>query len=106
MRRSVFPLREAVNQFEKSEAPYIHKETKLFIRDLYDHTLQVIESITVLKESLNGLVGLYMSILSNKMNNVMKVLTIVAAIFVRMRITAGIYGMNLLDIRDLEYKCA
>src|SRR5690554_7463058 len=81
MRRSVFPLREAVNQFEKSEAPYIHKETKLFIRDLYDHTLQVIESITVLKESVNGLLDLYMSSLSNKMNNVMKVLTIVSTIF-------------------------
>nr|WP_299201498.1 magnesium/cobalt transporter CorA [uncultured Brumimicrobium sp.] len=104
MRRSVFPLREAVNQFEKSEAPYIHKETKLFIRDLYDHTLQVIESITVLKESVNGLLDLYMSSLSNKMNNVMKVLTIVSTIFIPLTFIAGIYGMNFINMPELEYK--
>jgi len=104
MRRSIFPLREAVNQFEKLEAPYIHKETKIFIRDLYDHTLQVIESVGVLKESVNGLLDLYMSSLSNRMNNVMKVLTIVSTIFIPLTFIVGVYGMNFSNMPELEYK--
>lgn len=104
MRRSVFPLREAVSQFEKLEATFIHKETKFFIRDLYDHTIQVIESISVLKESVNGLWNLYMSSLSNRMNNVMKVLTIVSTIFIPLTFIVGVYGMNFTNMPELEYK--
>jgi len=104
MRRSVFPLREAISQFEKSEVKYIHKETKYFIRDLYDHTIQVIESVTVLKESVNGLLDLYMSSLSNRMNNVMRVLTIVSTIFIPLTFIVGVYGMNFANMPELEYK--
>jgi magnesium transporter len=104
IRRSVFPLREAINQFEKLEAPYMHKETKFFIRDLYDHTIQVIDSVSILKESVNGLLDLYMSSVSNRMNNVMKVLTIVSTIFIPLTFIAGVYGMNFKNMPELEYK--
>lgn len=104
IRRSVFPLREAVSRFEKLEVPYMHKETKLFIRDLYDHTVQVIETVTVLKDAVSGLLDLYMSSVSNRMNNVMKVLTIVSTIFIPLTFIAGVYGMNFTNMPELEYK--
>jgi magnesium transporter len=104
IRRSVFPMRETVNRFEKLEVPYMHKETKLFIRDLYDHTVQVIETVTVLKDAVSGLLDLYMSSVSNRMNNVMKVLTIVSTIFIPLTFIAGVYGMNFTNMPELEYK--
>lgn len=104
IRRSVFPLREAVNRFEKLEAPYMHQETKLFIRDLYDHTIQVIETVTVFKDAVSGLLDLYMSSVSNRMNNVMKVLTIVSTIFIPLTFIVGVYGMNFTNMPELEYK--
>ncbi|HZH86838.1 MAG TPA: magnesium/cobalt transporter CorA [Brumimicrobium sp.] len=104
IRRSIFPLREAVSQFEKLESPFMHKETRFFIRDLYDHTIQVIDSVSVLKESVSGLLDLYMSSVSNRMNNVMKVLTIVSTIFIPLTFIAGIYGMNFTNMPELEYK--
>lgn len=104
LRRSVFPLRETVNRFEKLEVKFMHKETKLFIRDLYDHTIQVIETITVLKDAVGGLLDLYMSSVSNRMNNVMKVLTIVSTIFIPLTFIVGIYGMNFTVMPELDYK--
>ncbi len=104
IRRSVFPMRETVSRFEKLEVPYMHKETKLFIRDLYDHTLQVIESLTVFKDTVGSLMDLYMNSISYRMNNVMKVLTIVSTIFIPLTFIAGVYGMNFLVMPELEYK--
>lgn len=104
IRRSVFPLREAVNQFEKLEVTYMHKETRFFIRDLYDHTVQVIETVGILKESVKGLLDLYMSSVSNRMNNVMKVLTIVSTIFIPLTFIVGVYGMNFTNMPELKYK--
>lgn len=104
LRRTIFPLREALNQFEKLELPYIHKETRLFIRDLRDHTIQVIETINIYKDSINSLTDLYMSSLSIKMNNVMKVLTIVSTIFIPLTFIVGVYGMNFTNMPELEYK--
>lgn len=104
IRRSVFPMREAVSRFEKLEVPYMNSETKLFIRDLHDHTIQVIETVTVFKDTVSGLMDLYMSSVSNRMNNVMKVLTIVSTIFIPLTFIAGIYGMNFTNMPELEYK--
>lgn len=104
IRRSVFPMREAVSRFEKLEVSYVHKETKFFIRDLHDHTIQVIETVTVFKDTVSGLMDLYMSSVSNRMNNVMKVLTIVSTIFIPLTFIAGVYGMNFTNMPELEYK--
>ena len=94
LRRSVYPLREVVSQLSKIEKSLIHPETKLFLRDLYDHTIQAIETIEVFRDMASGMLDLYMNSISNKMNNVMKVLTIIATIFIPLTFITGIYGMN------------
>lgn len=104
IRRSVFPLREAINRLEKIEHPIIEEKTRNFIRDLYDHIVQVNESIEVYREMVWSLLDMYMTIISNKMNEVMKVLTIIATIFIPLTFIAGIYGMNFDNIPELHYK--
>jgi magnesium transporter len=94
LRKSVWPLRELVNNIEKTESKLIDKSTDLFFRDVYDHTIQVIDSVETYRDSLSGMVDLYMSSISNKMNQVMQVLTIIATIFIPLTFIAGIYGMN------------
>lgn len=104
LRRSILPFREVVNRLEKLELPLIDKRTQSYIRDLYDHILQVSESIDLYREMIWGLMDMHMNILSNKMNEVMKVLTIIATIFIPLTFIAGIYGMNFDNIPELHYK--
>ncbi len=94
LRKSVWPLREVINNLMREESPLIKETTDLFLRDLYDHTIQVIDTIEAYRDTLSGLLDLYMSSISNKMNEVMKVLTIIATIFIPLTFIAGIYGMN------------
>lgn len=104
IRRAVYPMREVVSRYEKSDSTLIDVETKLFLRDLYDHTIQIIETVEVFRDSVNGLLDLYMNSISNRMNNVMKVLTIVSTIFIPLTFIAGIYGMNFKYMPELESK--
>lgn len=104
LRRSVYPLREVVSRFEKIEEPFINPDIKVFIRDLYDHTIQVIETIEVFRDMASGLLDLYMNSVSNKMNEIMKVLTIMASIFIPLTFIAGVYGMNFENMPELTYK--
>jgi magnesium transporter len=104
LRRTIYPLRELVGKFEKLEEPIISTDIKVFIRDLYDHTIKVIENIEVLRDMTSGLLDLYMNSTSNKMNEIMKVLTIMSAIFIPITFIAGLYGMNFVNIPELNYK--
>jgi magnesium transporter len=104
LRRTIYPLREMVGRFEKLEEPIINSDIKVFIRDLYDHTVKVIENIEVLRDMTSGLLDLYMNTTSNKMNEIMKVLTIMSAIFIPITFIAGLYGMNFANIPELNYK--
>ncbi|MBU0505969.1 MAG: magnesium/cobalt transporter CorA [bacterium] len=104
LRKAVWPLREVVNNLIRTESPIIKKETIPFIKDLYDHTIQVTDSIDTFKEMLTGLMDLYLSNISNRMNEVMKVLTIFAAIFIPLTFVAGIYGMNFDFMPELKWK--
>jgi len=104
LRRSVYPLREVISRFEKIDETILNPDVRVFIRDLYDHTIQVIETIEVLRESASGLLDLYMNSISNKMNEIMKVLTIMASIFIPLTFIAGVYGMNFSHMPELEYK--
>ena len=104
LRRSVYPLREVVSRFEKIEEPIIGKDIRVFIRDLYDHTIQVIDTIEVFRDMASGLLDLYMNSVSNKMNEIMKVLTIMASIFIPLTFLAGVYGMNFDNMPELHYK--
>jgi magnesium transporter len=104
LRRTVYPLREMIGRFEKLEEPLISNNIKVFIRDLYDHTIKVIENIEVLRDMTSGLLDLYMNTTSNKMNEIMKVLTILTSIFIPLTFISGVYGMNFVNMPELEFK--
>ena len=103
MRKSIVPLREAVNQFAKAENDKIAESSQIFLRDLYDHTIQVQDITDNYRDILNGLQDLYLSEISFKMNQVMQVLTIITTIFVPLSFLAGLYGMNFDNIPELHY---
>jgi len=106
LRNAVWPLREVINKLEKDESKLIQKNTKLFLRDVYDHTIQIIETVEALRDMVAGLLDIYLSSVSNKMNEVMKVLTIIATIFIPLTFLAGIYGMNFHYMPELSWKWA
>ncbi|MCH8558148.1 MAG: magnesium/cobalt transporter CorA, partial [Balneolia bacterium] len=93
-RKSVWSMRDGLNSLIRDESKIIHKDTKVFFRDVYDHIVQVIDSIENHRELVFSLYDIYMSGLSIKMNEVMKVLTIIATIFIPLTFIVGIYGMN------------
>jgi magnesium transporter len=104
VRRAIFPLREIINRIEKTESKLILSKTLHYYRDIYDHIIQVSENIDIYREMIWGLMDMYMTSISNKMNEVMKVLTIIATIFIPLTFIAGIYGMNFENIPELKYK--
>ena len=106
IRRSVFPLREVIGRLEKSEHPLINKQTTTYFRDVYEHIIQILENIDINREMIWGLMDMHMTAISNRMNEVMKVLTIIATIFIPLTFIAGIYGMNFQHMPELEYKNA
>jgi magnesium transporter len=106
MRRSIWPLREVVNGLDRSESKLVSKSTRVFIRDLYDHTIQVVDTVDTFRDIVSGMMDLYMSIVSNRMNEVMKVLTIIATIFIPLTFIAGIYGMNFQNMPELGWHYA
>jgi len=104
LRKAVFPFREVVNRLEKIDSQLIDERTITYIRDLYDHVTQVTDSIDIYREMTWGLMDMYMTTISNKMNEVMKVLTIMASIFIPLTFMAGIYGMNFDHIPELHLR--
>lgn len=106
LRKSVWPLREMVSGMERMESALIKKSTKIFIRDLYDHTIQIMDTIESFRDVASGLLDLYMSSVSNRMNAVMKVLTIIATIFIPLGFIAGIFGMNFEHMPELKWQWA
>ena len=104
IRRAVFPLREVIGRLEKIDSTLIKEKTLNYIRDLYDHIIQVSENIEIYREMTWGLMDMYMTTISNKMNEVMKVLTIMASIFIPLTFMAGIYGMNFEYMPELQWK--
>lgn len=93
-RKAVWPLRDAINSTIRDESKFITSDTKIYLRDVYDHMVQVIDNIENYRDMILGLHDMYMSYVSNRMNEVMKVLTIIATIFIPLTFIAGIYGMN------------
>jgi magnesium transporter len=106
LRKSVWPLREVINGLEKSESDLISDETNIYFRDVYDHTIQIIDTIESLRDTVSGMLDIYLSSLSNRMNAVMKVLTIIATIFIPLSFFTGVYGMNFRYMPELEWKWA
>ncbi len=94
LRQSMWPMREALNTLSAEENKLVHDDTRPFLRDALDHVIQVMDIIETSRERAAGITDLYLSSLSNKMNEVMKVLTIIATIFIPLGFIAGLYGMN------------
>jgi magnesium transporter len=103
LRKSIWPLRETISSLERSESPLIHKSTGVFLKDVYDHTIQVIDTIETFRDMLSGMLDIYLSSISNRMNEIIKVLTIIATIFMPLTFMAGVYGMNFKYMPELEW---
>ncbi len=104
LRKSVFPLREVVNRLERAESKLIKKQTAVFLRDVYDHTIQVIDVVESFRDMASSMLDIYLSSISNKMNEVMKILTMIATIFIPITFIAGVYGMNFKYMPELEWR--
>jgi magnesium transporter len=103
-RKSVWPLREAVSSLEREDSPLITESVRPYLRDIYDHTIQVIDTVETFRDLISGTLDVYLSSVSNRMNEVMKVLTIIATIFIPLTFIAGIYGMNFKYMPELEWR--
>jgi magnesium transporter len=106
VRRSIYPMRDVVGRLDKLEEPVLSGSLSIYIRDLYDHTLRVMETIEGFRDTVSGLLDLYMNSMSNRMNEIMKVLTIMSAIFIPLTFIAGIYGMNFDYMPELRWRSA
>ena len=104
MRRTVWPLREEIALLEKSGSTLVAESTSVFLRNLYDHTIQVIDTIETYRDIISGMHDTYLSSVSNRMNEVMKVLTIIATIFIPLTFIAGVYGMNFRYMPELKWE--
>jgi len=103
LRKSVWPLREVIGALERRESHLVTEAVTVYLRDLYDHTIQVIDTVEANRDMLAGLLDVYLSSVSNRMNAIMKVLTIIATIFMPLTFIAGLYGMNFKHMPELEW---
>jgi magnesium transporter len=102
--KSVWPLREVVDFLENGETELIHDSSHVYIRDLYDHVIQVMDTAETYRDILSGMVDVYLSSMSNRLNEVMKFLTIISTIFIPLSFLAGIYGMNFRYMPELDLR--
>ena len=104
LRKSVWPLREVLGCLERGESSLIQEPTQVYLRDVYDHTIQIIDTIETYRDTLSGILDIYLSSISNRMNEIMKVLTIIATIFIPLTFIVGIYGMNFEHMPELKWR--
>jgi magnesium transporter len=104
LRKAIWPLRDEISSIAKSESPLIGASTKIFMRDLYDHTIQIIDMVETYRDIIGGMHDTFLSSISNRMNQVMKVLSIIGTIFIPLTFIAGIYGMNFENMPELKWK--
>ncbi len=105
-RKAAWPMRELINNLERSESQLIGEHTSPYLRDAHDHSIRVIDTIETYRDLLSGMMDLYMSSVSNRMNEVMKTLTIITTIFVPLTFICGIYGMNLSGMPEYKWDYA
>lgn len=104
LRKFIWPLREVIGKLERAESSLIQESTSIYFRDVYEHTIQVIDTVETFRDMISGMLDIYLSSVSNNMNKVMKVLTIIATIFIPLTFIVGIYGMNFKYMPELEWK--
>jgi magnesium transporter len=104
LRKSVWPLREIIGYLERNESALIDNSINIFFKDVYDHTIQLIDTIETFRDTLSSMLDIYLSSISNKMNEVMKVLTVIATLFMPLTFLAGVYGMNFSHMPELKWQ--
>ncbi|MFX1484238.1 MAG: magnesium/cobalt transporter CorA [Promethearchaeota archaeon] len=102
-RRHIWPLREVVLKMQRDTLQFVDENMQVFLRDLYDHVIRVTDHVETYRESITGMLDIYLSSVSNRMNSVMKILTVVSTIFIPLTLMASIYGMNWKPIPEIEY---
>lgn len=103
LRKAVWPLREEIGTIGKSESGMVRQESKIFWRDLYDHVIQIIDMVETYRDILGGMHDTYLSSVNNRMNEIMKVLTIIATVFIPLTFIVGVYGMNFQNMPELKW---
>jgi magnesium transporter len=104
LRKQLYPLRETLSRFQKTDNDLVQEKTRVFFADVYDHLIQAIEVVESLRDILSGLQDLTISLAGQRMNEIMKVLTIIATIFIPITFVAGIYGMNFEFMPELGWR--
>jgi magnesium transporter len=106
LRKAVWPVRELVLGLERNESELMTRETTLYLRDVYDHAIQVMDTVETYRDTLSGYMDVYLSSVSNRMNQVMKVLTVISTVFIPLSFIAGVYGMNFEFMPELKWPWA
>jgi magnesium transporter len=104
LHKAVWPLREVVATLQRRESPLIRETTSPYLRDVYDHLIQVVDTIEIYRDILSEMLGTHLTVVSNRLNEIMKVLTVIATIFMPLTFIAGVYGMNFKYMPELEWK--
>lgn len=104
VRKSIWPLRELLNGLVRGDSKLITSDSRRYFGDVYDHSIQIIDTVESFRDVVSGLMDMYLSVVSNRMNSIMKVLTIIATIFIPLTFIAGIYGMNFEYMPELKWK--
>jgi magnesium transporter len=104
LRKSVWPLREVIGVLERGESALFQQSSLVYLRDVYDHTIQIMDTVETFRDMVAGLLDIYLSSISNRMNEVMKVLTIISTVFIPLSFIVGLYGMNFVYMPELQWK--
>jgi magnesium transporter len=104
IRKSILPLRELIGTLFRGDSPLITEFTKPYLKDVYDHTIQIIDTIENFRDIISGILDIYLTKVSNRMNEIMKILTIIATIFIPLTFIVGVYGMNFEFMPELKWR--
>ncbi|MCL4469640.1 MAG: magnesium/cobalt transporter CorA [Gammaproteobacteria bacterium] len=103
LRKAILPFRSVIGALERGESPFFEQTSRIYLRDIYDHTIHIIDTLETFRDLATGLLDIYLSSVSNRMNSVMRMLTVIATIFMPLTFLAGVYGMNFKHMPELEW---
>ena len=104
LRKAIFPFRSVISSLERGESAFFEQTSRIYLRDIYDHTIHIIDTLETFRDLATGLLDIYLSSVSNRMNSVMRILTVIATIFMPLTFLAGVYGMNFKNMPELEWQ--
>ncbi|MDD5330337.1 MAG: magnesium/cobalt transporter CorA [Sulfuricella sp.] len=104
LRKAIFPFRSVISALERGESPFFKQTSRIYLRDIYDHTVHIIDTLETFRDLATGLLDIYLSSVSNRMNLAMRTLTVIATIFMPLTFIAGLYGMNFRNMPELEWR--